>query len=651
MVLMLLAMLHAALAAPEPLHLIVMDPLALPLSCACVPGTGQRRYDQLAEHLASAIGRPVKVTFDEGLALAMERTGGSADLIIGKDSVIRADAAKMKFAVRPLAGLTDNRGGTTLRGVFLVRKNDPAKVLADLAGKTISLGPPEDDETHSAATRALKSIGAKLKTAGSIDAGALALHDGETDAAVVSDFLPPLLEGCGKLDKGSVRILAETEAVPFIRVFATAGVNAELEQQIMQSLAAVAKQPTLLTAMESKSGFTDVRAGEKVTAWPDWRGPERKGFVPQLPANLPARLEKIWSSPLTGPALAGAAATEDFVIVPDKSADSRSDIFRCLAAKDGKEIWKLEYDAPDNLEYSNAPRATPVMHDGLVYLQGALGHLHCVKLATGKIVWKRHLFADFKAVRLNWGASVAPLVVGDKLIIAPGAKAASLVALDRKTGTVLWQTPGHAAAYSAFISGTFDNVPQIIGYDAAGFGGWDPQTGKRLWELVPPDGSDFNVTTPVIVGGKILLATENNATRLYRFDGHGALVAEPAQRNTDLAPDTCTPAIAHNRAFATAYGELMCLDLADGLRTLWRRKDDMFHDHCNIVASRDRLLAWTADGDLLLLDATAPDCRILAHLRPFDEKHPDTLAHPAFTGDRIYLRSRKELACFRLTGE
>ena len=109
--------------------------------------------------------------------------------------------------------------------------------------------------------------------------------------------------------------------------------------------------------------------------------------------------------------------------------------------------------------------------------------------------------------------------------------------------------------------------------------------------------------------------------------------------------------MANNRVFATAYGELMCLDLTDGLRTLWRKADDMFHDHCNIVASKDRLLAWTADGDLLLLDATAADFRILSHLRPFEEKHPDTLAHPAFTGDLIFLRSRKELACFRLGGE
>jgi outer membrane protein assembly factor BamB len=349
--------------------------------------------------------------------------------------------------------------------------------------------------------------------------------------------------------------------------------------------------------------------------------------------------------------MAGPAVAGDFVVVPDKSDDGKQDIFRGLNAADGSERWRLEYEAGEDLEYSNAPRATPVIHDGLVYLQGALGHLHCVELATGKVVWKRHLFADFGAERLNWGASSPPLIVDEKLIVSPGAKDASVVALDRRSGAVLWQTPGHAAAYSAFVIGTFDGVRQIIGYDSAGLGGWDPATGARLWELIPPDGADFNVPTPVILGQQILVAGENNGTRLHRFDGRGKIVAEPVLKNADLAPDTCTPSVVRGRAFATAYGELFCIDLAADNRTVWRQPEEMFHDHSNIVASDDRLLVWTASGDLLLLDATAKEYRPLSHLRPFEEKHPDSLAHPAFTTDRIYLRAPRELVCFKLSAD
>lgn len=644
------AMQGALRAGEAPLQMVVMDPLALQLSCTCVEGTGQRRYDLLAKHLEQAAGRPVKVTFDESLPLALQRTRGAVDLIIGKDAMVRHDAAKASLAVRPLAALTDSRGDTQLRGVFLVRSDSALRKMEDLAGKRIDLGPAEDEETNAAARAAidfLKFTGPpKWTVAGSIDAAAIAMSDGEVDASVVSAFLPPLLEGCGKLEKGSTRIIGETAGVPFIRVFAAASLDAAVEAKIVKALGSVAESPALLAALESKSGFVI----QPANPWPDWRGPGRRGVVPQLPARLPARLPRIWSAALTGPPMAGAAAAGDSVIVPDKSADGKQDIFRCLGAADGRERWRLEYDAPADLEYTNAPRATPVIHDGLVYLQGALGHLHCVRLATGEIVWKRHLFDDFGAHRLTWGASVSPLIDGDRLIVAPGAKDASVVALELRTGAVLWKTPGHAAAYSAFVSGIFGGVNQIVGFDSAGVGGWDPATGRRLWEVIPPDGSDFHVTTPVLVGQQLLLAGENNATRLHRFDGNGRLIPEPVLKNGDLAPDTCTPAVARGRVFASAYGELFCLDLADGLRTIWRQPAEMFHDHSNIVASEDRILIWTASGDLLLLDPGADEYRPLSHLRPFEEKHPDSLAHPAFAGDRIYLRSSKELVCFRLGG-
>ena len=78
-----------------------------------------------------------------------------------------------------------------------------------------------------------------------VAAAVLALHDGETEAAVVSDFLPVLLEGCGKLDKGSFKVIGETEAVPFIRAFASASVDADTEVKISRALLAVAQQPAL----------------------------------------------------------------------------------------------------------------------------------------------------------------------------------------------------------------------------------------------------------------------------------------------------------------------------------------------------------------------------------------------------------------------
>src|SRR5437764_3578476 len=85
----------AADPAKPPLTVVVMDPLALPLSCPCVAGYAQRDYDKLGKSLEGQLGRPVTVEFAETLTGALEKkTQGKADLVIGKYSVVRAGAKK-----------------------------------------------------------------------------------------------------------------------------------------------------------------------------------------------------------------------------------------------------------------------------------------------------------------------------------------------------------------------------------------------------------------------------------------------------------------------------------------------------------------------------------------------------------------------------
>ncbi len=633
-----------------------MDPLSLPLSCTCVEGVGQRRYDQLGKYLESRLQRPVKVVHEEGLGIALKRLGAPAHVVIGKEAVVRFDAKNEKILVRPLVSLTGKKGGTDLAGVFLVRKDSPFQSLADLEGKKIALGPVEQEDTHGAARAALKKAGllekVTLETAGSIDSGALALTDGEVDCAVVSEFMPVLLEGCGKIEKGSVRVLATTPGVPFISAFATSEIDPEDEAVIRDAFLAMAEDEATLAVMESAAGFKAAapKPSSSSEGWTDWRGEDRKGYSPHIPQQLPEKPVEIWSAKLTGPAMAGIAATEKFVVVPDKDTALKRDVFRCFDAATGDEIWALDYEASEKLDYSNAPRATPVIVGDLVYLQGALGDLHCVKLASGEIVWQKNIYLDFGAELLPWGSSVPPLIVGDLLVTNPGGPEASLVGLDRKTGEVKWKSPGHAAAYASFITASPKGKAQIIGYDCASLGGWDLETGERLWEFVPPDDSDFNVTTPLLEDGKLYLATENNGARVHAFDDEGKLIPEPLAENEDLAPDTCTPVLAGGKLYATAYGELYCLDLEDGLKTLWHQQNDMFFDHSNVMAGDNRVLVWAMSGDLLLIDASpgVKELNILRQWKPFGEGMLDSMSHPAIMPGRIYLRSKDKLLCLKL---
>ena len=125
------------------------------------------------------------------------------------------------------------------------------------------------------------------------------------------------------------------------------------------------------------------------------------------------------------------------------------DEFRCYSARDGTVMWTRSYPAAGQLDYDNMPRATPLIHDGRVYLLGAFGDLSCVKLESGQIQWQMNLLKLFNGDQeLVWGTCSSPLVVDGKLIVNPGGPAASLVALDPKTAGFIWQSPGDRHAYS-----------------------------------------------------------------------------------------------------------------------------------------------------------------------------------------------------------
>jgi len=341
--------------------------------------------------------------------------------------------------------------------------------------------------------------------------------------------------------------------------------------------------------------------------------------------------------------------SQGVLVIPDKTADSSHDLWRAFDAKSGQPLWEFRHPATDGMDYTNHPRSTPVIHDNRVYLLGAFGDLHCVGLTNGQLIWQKSYLKDFGGSLPTWGYCAAPLVVGEKLIINPGGEKASIMALNRVSGAVIWSTPGHAAAYAAYVLSGSGSGTQVVGFDVRGLAGWDVKTGKRLWQAQKLPSQDFNVGTPVVVGRTVIVATENNGALRYPLPPPGVSEIEPMAAYFDLAPDSSTPLVVNNRLFCNAYGELYCLDVADGLEAVWVEEDDMFQDHCNFIGSDDRVLIWTMTGDLLLLPADGDRYRVISHLRPFAGSTGDeSMAPPALAGNVLFLRGQRELLALQL---
>ena len=384
--------------------------------------------------------------------------------------------------------------------------------------------------------------------------------------------------------------------------------------------------------------------GKAPAGWPGWRGPTGDGQWADVPRKMPAP-KLLWRMPMDGKCNAGVSADEGFVVVGDFAR--KTDIYRCFAVADGKAAWTFEVPNRSKFDYGPGPRATPAIWRGKVYLIGANGDAHCLDLKTGKVVWEKQFNADFGGKTPTWGYSSAPLIADGKLIVLPK----QLLALDPDTGKVVWTGEASGPNYSTFLAGTFGGVRQVIGYDNQSLSGWDLKTGRRIWRLEVDNSHDYTVPSPVAVGGKLLVTSQTENTRLYGFDTQGRLIPKPLAENEDLGPEMASPVVQGELILGICQG-LVCLDLNDKLKTLWIDEEDgvpagrrVFSGLTHMVATGDRGLAFSADGVMALFQAGRAKCTVLGRAKLCEA----TWSHPALVGSRLYIRDEKFLYCYDLS--
>jgi ABC-type phosphate/phosphonate transport system substrate-binding protein len=263
----------AADKAPDnAFNLVVCDPLAAPLSCTCAKGYAQRDYDQLGTLLQTKLGRPVMIHYAETLYAALARKGvKGADLVIGKDSWVRAESAAKKLPLTHVASLTGQDGKTTQKGIVVVPSGDAALQVTDLKGYTTLFGPTEAEERHAAAFELFKDLGvdvpAKPEISTKCSAAAAAVLDrgkkGEKVAAVISEYCQPLLVACGTVKKADLRMVGETDPVAFIGAFVSNTLPTADREVVAAALLAIGKNAELCAALETKTGFVAPEAAQK----------------------------------------------------------------------------------------------------------------------------------------------------------------------------------------------------------------------------------------------------------------------------------------------------------------------------------------------------------------------------------------------------
>ena len=260
--------------AAEPFVIAVMDPLAKELACACIDGFAQRDYKALANYLQET-GDPafakIELVFASSLPVALRKSSTKkVGMVIGKDSVVRAELQRAKIASTGIARLLNKTGDTVgFTGLVIVAADDPAKIVADLKNHRLLFGPPECEEKYDAAIKLFKKHGVpipdKPETIDKCTEAGFAILENETDvpiAAVVSDYALALIEGCDLIEKGALRVIDKTESVPFIGIYVTESVDQKMAEKLFGYLLRTGGEPKLKQALETQGFMNYILRGK-----------------------------------------------------------------------------------------------------------------------------------------------------------------------------------------------------------------------------------------------------------------------------------------------------------------------------------------------------------------------------------------------------
>jgi outer membrane protein assembly factor BamB len=394
--------------------------------------------------------------------------------------------------------------------------------------------------------------------------------------------------------------------------------------------------------------------------WPQWRGPARDGRAPGvgLPAVWPEQPPKpLWSQKV-GTGQASPVVAEERVLVLGRPERDREGCF-CLDAGTGKVLWQLVYPCkfkPSDATAGEGPKSTPTVADGRAYTLGVAGMLHCLALASGKVLWQRDLHADFWGVaRDQWGddaystccgAAASPLLLGDRAVLVSvgGKKAGAVTAFNRGDGKVLWKSPlTDRSSYASPILATLAGTQQLVAFTGLRMTGLKPTDGSLLWDFPFEAKYEQTMITPVIWKDRVIVAGEKKPTvALAITSTDNTFSAKPAWTNRQLTCYTSIPVVMHDHLVGlNARNQLVCIDLTSG-KTAWAGGD--FSPHASLVLAGDTLLVLTRTGELHALEANVKKLVRKARWRLLVK--PPVWSHLAVAGARFYVKDSTDVICF-----
>jgi len=380
-----------------------------------------------------------------------------------------------------------------------------------------------------------------------------------------------------------------------------------------------------------------------------WRGTDRTGIYKETgllkswPANGP---ELLWHYDGLGNGYSSVSIYNNQLYVTGYT-DGKGYLY--VLDTQGKLLNKIEYGAEWDSDGYVGARSTVIPDDGKLYIASGLAELFCYDMQSLKLLWKKNYTKDYGAENTKHGWNGPPLIVDEKLIIAPGGKKYHVIALNKSTGDLIWSTEGATendmSGYATPIYISNQQTPQVVAMMSDHIIGVDISKGKLLWSFAHTNRFREHPNTPVYSNDMLLCTSDYGKGSVMLRLTNGGQNVEKVWENTDLCHKTGNTMKWGDYIYGS--GEKMnwhCVDWQTGKT----RYSDQSLGVGTIIAAEGLLYCYSEKGEMALVKPNPEKFEIIS-------KFPVTLgteqhwAHPVIYKGVLYVRHGDTLMAYKIS--
>jgi len=384
--------------------------------------------------------------------------------------------------------------------------------------------------------------------------------------------------------------------------------------------------------------------------WLQWRGSsgDAVSSEPEPPIKWSQKDGILWKAALPGAGNSCPIVIADKVIVTASDGASHDNLMvLAFDRRTGKPLWNAGFFASRSAPpFSQFPperghaAPSPASNGKVIVALFGSGDLVALDL-DGKPLWIRSLSKEFGPFRNEYGISVSPLIVDDRVIIQIDHAAASYVlAASLANGKTLWKTGRDALdGWATPVIARVENTYQVICLGTGTATAYDLQTGRRIWNFA---GLERLCSATPTVRGTRLIATSGPRGVVFALNLAGTNDGTPPRvlwQSKRMGPFIPSPLVTDQFVLVPDdQGMMSCLDFETGLE-LWKER----------MAGRARPSAVAA-GDLFFntsLDGTTIVGRLGNKLEKLSSNGlgEQVAASPAIAKGNLFIRGEKHLWC------